>query len=43
VARYKKGNSRLSPQIGMGSPIKIGRGLNALWIEGGLQCAPPRK
>jgi len=27
--------------VGMGSPIKIKRGLNALWNKGGLQYAPP--
>jgi general L-amino acid transport system substrate-binding protein len=27
--------------VGMGSPIKIKRGLNALWTKGGLQDAPP--
>ncbi|MGD1017121.1 MAG: amino acid ABC transporter substrate-binding protein [Roseiarcus sp.] len=27
--------------LGMGSPIKIRRGLNALWTQGGLQYAPP--
>ncbi len=27
--------------VGMGSPIKIRRGLNALWNQGGLQYAPP--
>jgi general L-amino acid transport system substrate-binding protein len=27
--------------VGMGSPIKIKRGLNALWDKGGLQYAPP--
>ncbi len=27
--------------LGMGSPIKIPRGLNALWTNGGLQYAPP--
>ncbi len=27
--------------LGMGSPIKIRRGLNALWTKGGLQYAPP--
>jgi general L-amino acid transport system substrate-binding protein len=27
--------------VGMGSPIKIARGLNALWDRGGLQYAPP--
>jgi general L-amino acid transport system substrate-binding protein len=27
--------------LGMGSPIKIKRGLNNLWTKGGLQYAPP--
>jgi general L-amino acid transport system substrate-binding protein len=27
--------------LGMGSPLKIDRGLNRLWTEGGLQYAPP--
>jgi len=27
--------------IGTGSPLKIARGLNALWTKGGLQYAPP--
>ncbi len=27
--------------VGMASPIKISRGLNALWNKGGLQYAPP--
>ncbi len=27
--------------VGKGSPIKISRGLNALWNKGGLQYAPP--
>jgi general L-amino acid transport system substrate-binding protein len=27
--------------VGMGSPLKISRGLNALWNKGGLQYAPP--
>ena len=27
--------------VGMGSPLKIARGLNALWNKGGLQYAPP--
>ena len=27
--------------VGQGSPLKIGRGLNALWNKGGLQFAPP--
>jgi len=27
--------------VGTGSPLKIARGLNALWSKGGLQYAPP--
>ena len=27
--------------VGMGSPLKIARGLNALWNKGGIQYAPP--
>lgn len=27
--------------VGLGSPLKITRGLNALWTKGGLQYAPP--
>ena len=27
--------------VGMGSPLRISRGLNALWTQGGLQYAPP--
>jgi general L-amino acid transport system substrate-binding protein len=27
--------------VGMGSPLRIARGLNALWTKGGLQYAPP--
>jgi general L-amino acid transport system substrate-binding protein len=27
--------------VGKGSPLKIERGLNALWKDGGLQYAPP--
>ncbi len=27
--------------VGMGSPLKISRGLNALWTDGGVQYAPP--
>jgi general L-amino acid transport system substrate-binding protein len=27
--------------VGEGSPLKIKRGLNALWEKGGLQYAPP--
>ena len=29
--------------VGMGSPLKIARGQNALWTQGGLQYAPPRR
>ena len=27
--------------VGLGSPLQIERGQNALWTEGGLQYAPP--
>jgi general L-amino acid transport system substrate-binding protein len=27
--------------VGMGSPLQISRGLNALWTDGGIQYAPP--
>jgi general L-amino acid transport system substrate-binding protein len=27
--------------VGTGSPLKIGRGLNALWSKGGIMYAPP--
>ena len=27
--------------VGQGSPLKIERGLNALWTNGGLQYGPP--
>ncbi len=27
--------------VGMGSPLKISRGVNALWSQGGLQYSPP--
>ena len=27
--------------VGQGTPLKIARGLNALWTKGGLQYAPP--
>lgn len=27
--------------LGQGSPLKIARGLNALWTQGGIQYAPP--
>lgn len=29
--------------VGMNSPLKISRGLNALWTNGGLQYAPPMR
>ncbi len=38
VGNYGKSFER---NVGMGSPIKIKRGLNALWSKGGLQYAPP--
>ena len=38
VGNYGKSFER---NVGMGSPIKIRRGLNALWTQGGLQYAPP--
>ena len=27
--------------LGAGSPLKVGRGVNALWSEAGMQYAPP--
>jgi general L-amino acid transport system substrate-binding protein len=27
--------------VGAGSPLKLERGLNALWTKGGLQYSPP--
>jgi general L-amino acid transport system substrate-binding protein len=27
--------------VGSGSPLKISRGINALWTKGGLQYGPP--
>jgi general L-amino acid transport system substrate-binding protein len=38
VGNYSESFER---NIGMGSPLKISRGLNALWNKGGLQYAPP--
>ena len=29
--------------VGMGSPLKIARGLNELWSKGGIQYAPPQR
>ena len=30
-----------SSNVGANTPLKIARGLNALWSKGGLQYAPP--
>ncbi len=38
VGNYSEAFER---NVGMGSPLKISRGLNALWSKGGLQYAPP--
>jgi general L-amino acid transport system substrate-binding protein len=38
VGNYSESFER---NVGMGSPLKIARGLNALWTQGGLQYAPP--
>ncbi|MFO1351989.1 MAG: amino acid ABC transporter substrate-binding protein [Gammaproteobacteria bacterium] len=38
VGNYSESFER---NIGQGSPLKIARGLNALWNKGGLQYAPP--
>ena len=35
TARFSNSN------LGANSPLKISRGLNALWTKGGLQYAPP--
>lgn len=29
--------------VGQGSPLKVDRGINALWSNGGLQYAPPMR
>ena len=29
--------------LGMGSPVKLARGLNELWTRGGLMIAPPMR
>lgn len=29
--------------VGAGSPLKVSRGINALWTDGGLQYAPPMR
>ncbi|RVU30568.1 amino acid ABC transporter substrate-binding protein [Neptunomonas marina] len=29
--------------VGAGSPLKVNRGINALWTDGGLQYAPPMR
>ncbi|MES9900245.1 MAG: amino acid ABC transporter substrate-binding protein [Sedimenticola sp.] len=38
VGNYSEAFER---NVGMGSPLKIARGQNALWNKGGLQYAPP--
>ncbi|MCP3663488.1 MAG: amino acid ABC transporter substrate-binding protein [Gammaproteobacteria bacterium] len=38
VGNYSEAFER---NVGMGSPLKISRGLNALWSKGGIQYAPP--
>jgi general L-amino acid transport system substrate-binding protein len=38
VGNYSESFER---NVGMGSPLKIDRGLNKLWTQGGLQYAPP--
>ena len=38
VGNYSEAFER---NVGMGSPLKIARGLNALWSKGGIQYAPP--
>lgn len=38
VGNYSESFER---NVGMGSPLKIARGLNALWKNGGIQYAPP--
>ncbi len=38
VGNYSESFER---NVGMGSPLKIARGLNALWSKGGIQYAPP--
>ena len=38
VGNYSESFER---NVGAGSPLKIGRGLNALWSKGGIMYAPP--
>jgi general L-amino acid transport system substrate-binding protein len=38
VGNYSESFER---NVGAGSPLKISRGVNALWSNGGLQYAPP--
>ena len=38
VGNYSESFER---NVGQGSPLKIARGLNALWKDGGIQYAPP--
>lgn len=40
VGNYGESYAR---NVGMGSPLKIERGLNAQWTDGGLQYSPPFK
>jgi general L-amino acid transport system substrate-binding protein len=45
VVQHRQGRRQLRRRfernVGQGSPLKIARGLNALWSKGGLQYAPP--
>jgi general L-amino acid transport system substrate-binding protein len=34
-------NETFERNVGMGSPLKISRGLNALWKNGGILYSPP--
>ena len=38
VGNYSESFER---NVGLGSPLKIERGLNKLWTKGGIQYAPP--
>ncbi len=40
VGNYEESFER---NVGQGSPLKIRRGLNALWKDGGIQYAPPMR
>jgi len=41
VAQVGNYGESFERNLGMGSPLKIARGQNALWTKGGLQYAPP--